>query len=183
MRTRKVNLELLSTDYAASQYNIDVRDLNIRNPKRIAITSSTVKLNSDSDYVKIFSNALSTLQKQATTGSNNGFHKNVYCLVPDHRIVRSASQTVTETTGVSDSKVSDIAGLLLWLDFAPERVLDANYAQVSIVGTNCIHYYNRSPGPQTLQFANSYGAGLALAQIGSATGIARHGSWESSFEQ
>jgi hypothetical protein len=180
---RKIFLELLSSDYSAGRFNIDVRDLDIRNPRKIAILSSTVKLNTDADFVKIKSEALSSLQKRAMTGSNNGFRRNVYNLVPDSRIVRSASQTVSQTTGVSDTKVSSISGLLLWFDFAPARVLDGNYAECSVVGTNCIHYYNRSPGPQTLQFANSYANGLALAQIGSAKGITRDGSWQSIVEQ
>jgi hypothetical protein len=179
MPDRKVYLELKSSDYNVNKFQINVRHLDIKQPKSLTIVNSTVKLPSDTDYVKIRSEALTNMRKNQLAGSNNGFKNIIYTLVPDHRIVRSASSTNSETTGVSDSLISNIANLLFWWDFHPSRVLDSNYAEVSTIGDACNYYYNRSPAPASLLFVNQYGTGLQLANVGSTKGVTRNGSWQS----
>ena len=80
----------------------------------------------------------------------------------------------------SDAEIAAIGDdLLAWFDFAPARTLDAAYGEATDVGDEVAYLYNRSPGPATLTFVNQYGANLQLAQVGSAKGITRDGSWQS----
>ena len=178
MKTRKVFLELKAADYTAGKFNIDVTSLDIKKPRKIAILSSTVKLAADSDYVLIYSRELADLHKEALAGTNTGFNNLAYTMVPDSRITRASSSSSSVTSGVLDTKVSDISSLLLWLDFKPARGLDASYTEASVTGTETYHYFNRSPATSNLRFVHQYGLGLKLAEVGEAKGVTRTGTWK-----
>ena len=83
----------------------------------------------------------------------------------------------------SDAEIADIGDdLLAWFDFAPARTLDGTYAESSEVGDEVAYLYNRSPAPSTLTFVNQYQNNLQLAAVGSAMGVTRDGSWQSTAD-
>ena len=153
MKTRKVFLELKATDYSVGKFVIDVSSLEIKNPKKIGILSSTVKLDEDSDYVMIHPNQLAKLHKEALAGTNSGFSQLVYSLVPEHNIVRSVTNTQSNggnnqggAPSVDDVLDSHIVAfgtdVRIWIDLAPARTLSANFSQASAVGDLFHHTFH-----------------------------------------
>ena len=69
---QKLFLELVDTDYdtISGKYTIDVSYQDIRNPKEITINSITVKLPEDSDYLLVYSDSLTQINKQHSASTN-----------------------------------------------------------------------------------------------------------------
>ena len=98
----------------------------------------------------------------------------------DNQTVLDMEATAVAVASGTDSDVEAIAGdLLAWFDFAPARTLDVAYAPATDATDPVSFLYNRTPAPATLTFLNAYGSEFQLANIGSAKGITRDGSWQS----
>ncbi len=98
----------------------------------------------------------------------------------DNQTVIDMEATVAAVASGTDSAVEALGSdLLAWFDFAPARTLDVAYAPATDATDPVSFLYNRSPAPATLTFLNAYGSEMQLANIGSAKGVTRNGSWQS----
>ena len=79
----------------------------------------------------------------------------------------------------TDEEIESIGNALLgWIDMAPARTLDTNFAPSESAGDSVTYLYNRF-APATLLFVNQYGAEMVLANISETVGVTRSGSWQS----
>ena len=180
METRRVFLQLQATDYSNGRFTIDTTALQLENPLKLGIVSSTVRLAEDSDFVFIYSDVISRLHKQCFAGTADGYGSLVYCLQPQENILRTATNSQTTTTGVSDSSISDLGNKLIWWhDFHKSRTLSSSFQELETPGDIVSYYYNRTPASQALIFQTAYGQGLTLSTVGSTRGVSKSGSWES----
>jgi len=171
MQYQKLFLELRDSDYDtdAKRYNIQLKSQDIRNPSEVVFESVTVRVDEDSDYLLIHSNALADIARRRPAGTNDKYGNVVYVLNPKERILRSTTSTTTQSGGNSgdgsDSAIELIPDLKLWLDFDPSRALDATYQETPNLGDTVRYCYNRSPADNTMLFVTN--KDFEIMQIGS----------------
>ena len=182
MQYQKFFLELKDTDYdlTTQSYTIPLNAQDIRNPVEVVFESVTVRVNEDSDYLLLHSNALANIARRRPAGTNNQLGNAVYVLHPKERVLRSTTTTTQQSGGNtgdgSDSAIEAIPDLKLWLDFAPSRALSASYQETPNIGDVCRTIYNRSPADTTMLFTTN--VDFEIIQIGT-NGMRGFGSTQS----
>jgi len=178
---QKLFLELVDTDYdtISGKYTIDVSYQDIRNPKEITINSITVKLPEDSDYLLVYSDSLTQINKQHSASTNTEFGDAVYALQPEHRIVRSI--TTSTTTGGTTASDADIIALgsdvKLWMPMDETTLLDSSYGNTPNIGDNVRYIYQKSPPADSTMVFNGY-QDFQVSSFGQGRGISSQASWQ-----